>query len=222
MNLFDLRGKYKGRVFLVGNGPSLLDLTSKQLGRLKKEYLFMGSRFFDWDAPTLQPAFYVMTERRQATAWLENGWHRLATASIARFWVAWQPAPDGWVSVPQPPSNAHDVLNYGLFGHLEGDCKDGVDNPHIAHGKVTPLAMVQLARYMGFGEFYSIGWDGTRVGEVYNRERVRDMHAPGIETQYARVASGVITDCTPGGAHNAQQGGPLAYRPLDEVLGVRS
>lgn len=216
--LSNMAGQFSGRCFLVGNAPSLLDLTPRQIDGLNKEYLFMGSRYFDWKEATLGPSFYFQGERRQATEWLDKKWHQKATASVARFWVDWQPAPAGWVTVPHPPSNAHDVLNYGLFGHLEGQCTNGVDNPHLAHGKVTPLGMVQVAKYLGFGEFYTIGVQGTLVGEVYDANRKRNMHAPGIEKGYFAVAKNVIIDCSENGGMNVTGGGPLPYKPLDEVL----
>ncbi len=220
MEYTEFRDKFSGRIFLIGNGPSLSSLTQQQIEALNKEYLFMGSRYFDWEGATLNPSFYLQTERRQANVWLDNGWHKKASASIARFWVEWQPAPEGWVAIPRPPSNAHDVLNYGLFGGLEGVCKDGVDNPHLHHGKITPLGMVQIAKYMGFGEFYTIGVDGTLIGEIWDVNRKRNMHAPGIEQQYMGMAKAVITDCTVGGMHAKERGGQLTYKPLDEVLGL--
>jgi hypothetical protein len=220
--LADYRDQYTGRLFIVGTGPSLLDLTPRQIKALNQEHLFTGSRYFDWHDAPLDIAFYVMTERRQATAWLENGWYRKASAHIAKFWVDWQPPPDDWVRVKHPYGNAHDVLNHGLFGHLEGKCSSAgpVGESHIAHGKITPMAAIQLARYMGFTQFYSIGCEGTGVGDVYDTKRVRGMHSPGIEKTYMGVARHVLIDCTPGGLNNDANGGLVPYKPLDDVLGL--
>ena len=217
----EYKGNFSGRIFLAGNGPSLLRLTRGQLTALRKEHIFVGSRFYEWDKPTFKPSFYIVTEAQQATTWLD-GRHLLPKAAIARFWVEWQPPPQGWVGIPKPPSHAHDVLNYGLFGGLEGECQNGIDpgKPHLHHGKCTPLAMLQVAKMLGFTEYYLIGCEGTPEGEVYNLQRQRTMHAPGIERQYFATAADVLTDCTLGGTLATDRGGPLSYRPLDEVLGI--
>lgn len=206
-----------GRCWLVGNGPSLHRLTPPQIAALNKEHLFMGSRFFEWADAPLRPSFYIVSERTQATQWLDGRCDR-PEASIAKFWVSWQPAPKGWCSVPRPPSEAHSVTTFGLFGGLEGECHDGIDTPHLHHGKVTPMAALQVAHMMGFTEFYAIGCEATQEGEVYDARRVRGMHAPGIEREVWAKAASLVTDCTPGGLLALERGGPLRSRDLDEVL----
>ena len=213
--------KYSGRIFLVGNGPSLLSLTEAQIGALNREYLFMGSRYFEWKGATLTPSFYIVSERRQTVDFLD-GRHAAIRAAEARFWVDWQPPPDGWVRIPHPPSEAHNVTNFGLFGGLEGQCQDGVDpgHPHLHHGKCTPLAALQVAKVMGFTTFYALGCESTPAGEVYDLNRHRSMHANGIERGVFATAKDVLVDCTPGGMLALERGGPLRYAPLDDVLGL--
>jgi hypothetical protein len=194
-------------------------LTDEQKERLNQEYLFVGSRFVDWQSSGLVPSYYVLTERKQSNTWLDSGTWRRAYAKIARFWVNWQPAPQGWVSVEHPPSEAHDVLNYGT-NCLMGACADIGVGIHLAHGKDTPLAMAQLARYMGFGNLYLLGTETTNKGEVYDLNRSRNMHTSGIMLPYyARAGRELgLKDCTPGGTLAKERGGPLPYHDLDEVL----
>ena len=214
--LEDFKGQYKGRIFLCGNGPSMNQITAWQKERLSEhEYTFSGSRWFMWDGGWTCD-FYILTERKQATEWRERGFTR-AGGKIARFWTTWQPAPKGWVPVPKPPSNAHDVLNYGTNG-LSGGCKIGQDGaPHLHHGKDTPLAMAQVAAYMGFGPLYLIGCDTEGTTRCYDSEP-RTTHTSGIMDDYYKRAGRElpITDCTPGG--RLSRVGVLPYRDLDEVL----
>lgn len=209
----------RGRLWLVGNGPSLHRLTPAQAEALNCEYLFMGSRYWEWEEPALRPSFYIVSERMQATQWLD-GRHTRPQAAIAKFWVNWQPAPDGWVAVPRPPSEAHNVNTFGITGGLEGTCLDGVTTPHLHHGKVTPLAALQVGLRMGFTEFCAIGCEATKDGEVYDKARQRTMHAPGIEREVWSRAAHMVTDCTPGGTLALERGGPLRYKDLNEVLGL--
>ena len=212
----DVKSTHTGRIFLIGNGPSLNEVTDEQWKKLHDEYTFTGSRWFDWDR-AFSPSFFILTERKQNSDWLSHGYHNKVSAGI-KFWVAWQPAPKGWVSLPQPPSNAHDVLNYGLLGGLTGKCTEGVEKHHMHHGKDTPLAMMQVASYMGFSEMYLLGCETTTVGEIYDANRQRTSHVAGIMPPYYAKAASVInlTDCTPGGTLNTS--GTLKYKPLKEVL----
>tara|TARA_Y100000310_G_scaffold260629_2_gene269670 strand:- start:9326 stop:10000 length:675 start_codon:yes stop_codon:yes gene_type:complete len=219
LELSDLKGRYSGRLWCVGNGPSLNLLTPEQKKGITQDATFAGSRYFLWAGWT--PTFYVLTERKQNQEWLDQALHGKARASGSRFWVDWQPPPQGWIAVPHPPNGeAHDVLNYGVSKCLWGKCGEFDGRQHIAHGKVTPLAMVQLGLWMGFSEFYLIGCEATNVGEAYDAEKTRNFHAPGIERQYFARAAGdaKIIDCTPGGTLAKERGGPLQYRDLDEVL----
>lgn len=227
MKLQDLQRQFTGRLFVVGNGPSLLQLKPRQIKALNKEFMFMGSRYCDWDGATLAPSFYIMTERRQAVHWIETGKYRQASASIAKFWVAWQPTPsDDWVTIPQPPSNAHDILNYGLRGGLEGTCSNGIDpgHPHMHHAKDSGLAAVEVGAFLGFSEIYLLGCETTTEGDVWNVNRQRDMHAPGVMRAYYEKAGSEINlvDCSFGGTLAETRGGPLPYRELDEVLGIHA
>lgn len=218
MDYRELKDQYAGkRIFLCGNGPTMNLLTKRQKKTLtEREYTFAGSRFFEWKEGWT-PSFYVLTERQQATEYQERGFEN-ATATVARFFVNWQPAPDGWVAVPRPPHHAHDVLHYGMLGLL-GVCEQAQDlGPHLHHGKDTPLAMAQLAHYMGFAEMYLLGCESTKGGHQYDAGHMRIVRADGlIDPYYERAARELpIKDCTPGG--NLSQRGILEYIPLDEVL----
>lgn len=216
MELADFKGQYDGRIFLAGNGPSMNLLTEQQKKQLStKEYTFSGSRWFKW-AGGWTTDFYILTERKQADNWKERGFAN-ASANIAKFWVTWQPAPAGWVPVPRPPSNAHDVLNYGTKGLWH--CQKGVDpgQPHLHHGKDTPLAMAQVATYMGFQELYLIGCETEGTSRSYQDEP-RQMHTAGIMRGYYERAGRELplVDCTFNGMLGRE--GILPYRDLDEVL----
>ena len=219
-NLSDFHDKYSGRVWLIGNGPSMAKLSDEQRAALNEERIFVGSAFTEYASESgFSPDFYVLTERKQTTEWMDSGQYNKAQASEAKFWVNWNPAPEGWVSVNAPPGQAHDVLNYGTKC-LEKGCQATDWVSHICHGKDTPLAMGQLAWYMGFRQMYLLGCETTSEGEVYNPTRVRNMHAGGILLPYYERAGrelGLI-DCTFGGTLADVRGGPLKYMDLDEVL----
>ena len=213
--LEEFRTQFTGRIFLCGNGPSMNKLTDWQKERLKEhEYTFSGSRWFEW-SKGWGTDFYILTERKQASEYKERGFDR-GSGNICRFFVTWQPAPKGWIPVPRPPSNAHDVLNYGMRGLWS--CGQGNDGkPHLHHGKDTPLAMAQVARYMGFGQMYLIGCDTEGTARSYD-SAPRNMHAGGIMDDYYRRAGkelGII-DCTIDG--RLGRVGALPYEDLDEVL----
>jgi len=218
MNLEDLKGQYSGKIFLVGNGPSMNKLTVKQTHKLRDEYCFSGSRWFMWDKHWTTD-FYILTERKQATEWKERGFGK-AKAKIAKFWTTWQPAPPGWVPIPKPPSNAHDVLNYGMGG-LKGNCHVGQDgSPHLHHGKDTPLAMAQVASYLGFSEMYLVGCETEGTDRSYP-DSPRATHTSGIMDDYYRRAGkeSSIVDCTINGRLGRE--GILKYIPLDKALGIK-
>jgi hypothetical protein len=213
MELVELKDQYHGRIFLCGNGPSMNLLTEEEKEFLKGEVTFSGSRWFMWPQHWATD-FYILTERKQADQWKERGFQN-ATAKIAKFFVTWQPAPKGWVPVPKPPSNAHDVLNYGTNG-LWG-CAGADKKPHLHHGKDTPLAMAQVAHYMGFGQLYLIGCETEGPGRSYEDEP-RGMHASGIMDDYYRRAGGElgIKDCTKGG--RLSRVGALEYVSLESLM----
>ena len=214
MRLVDFKDAYSGRVFLIGNGPSMNRLTDREKDLLKKERTFSGSRWFLWPGHWTT-TFYILTERKQAGLWQERGFQN-ATAEEAKFFVNWQPCPDGWVEVPRPPAQSHDVLNFGTQGLWS--CPKITDiGPHLHHGKDTPLAMAQVARYMGFGQMYLLGCETEGAGRSYPDEP-RRTHAPGImDAYYQRAGRELpITDCTPGGRLSRE--GILKYVPLEEVL----
>ena len=199
MELNDYKQQYSGPIFICGNGASMNLLTAKQKTALKARSTFAGSRWVIWEEGWT-PDFYILTERKQTNEWLQRGFNK-AQAKVARFFVDWHPTPNDWVTVPRPPSNAHDVLNYGMGGLL-GSCEQNADlGIHLHYGKDTPLAMIQVARYMGFGTFYLLGCETTRSGHSYDANEGRPMHADGImDAYYERAAKECsVYDCTPGG-----------------------
>ena len=214
MTLQDYKGLYSGRVFLLGSGPSLALLTKEERYLLSKEFTFAGARFFKWGG--LTPSFYMLAEQGQAEEWRQRGFGD-ASAEIAKFWVTWQPAPDGWVPVPAPPSLSfhHYTLPETGLSPFEGECK----HMHMAHD--VPLAMLQVARYMGFSQYYLLGVDQTDVGYAWDaQERRKAGHRYGTMAPLYRKArdqvGGNLYDCTPGGRLNETN--ILAYVDLDTLL----
>lgn len=214
-SLADFKGKYAGkRIFLLGSGYSLTLLTGADKAALSEEYTFAGARFFKWKEAGFIPSFYILSEQGQAEEWKERGYGG-ARATIAKFFVTWQPAPSGWVPVNAPPSLSyhHYTLPDGRLSPFEGEC----DHIHMAHD--VPLAMLQVARYMGFTSFYLLGCETTAGGYAWDKEERRKVGdrlgtmAPLYRK--ARQEVGALYDCTPGGRLN---GTALEYVYLPEVL----
>lgn len=202
----EFRGRYRGPIVLLGNGPSL--------NLVHRPWLptFAGSRYFLWKDGFL-PDFYLVTEEGQTAEWQERGFAQ-ARAGIAKFWVGWQPAPSGWIEVPRPSSLSHHhyTLPETRLSTFDGECF----HIHMAHD--TPLAMLQVARFMGFTEFYLAGVDQTAIGYAWDSEERRKVGdrfstmAPLYRKAKAEVG-GKLWDTTRGGRLNEV----LGYRDLEEM-----
>jgi hypothetical protein len=205
----DMKGQYSGRLFILGSGPSLNLLTDEELDRLSREHTFSGSRFFKWGR--LSPSFYLVSEQGQLDNWDQRGFENVS-AGIAKFSVTWQPPHPGWLGVPRPPALSFHHYTYPetMLSSFEGEC----NHIHMAHD--VPLAIVQVARYLGFDEFALIGCETKGLEYAWPGER----RAAGERTStmlpmYAKASREVkLYDCTPNGALHEV----LEYRPLMEVL----
>ena len=208
----ELHNRYEGRIFLLGSGHSLTLLTAEDKMLLEREYTFAGARYFKWNQ--VQPSFYIVAEDAQMAEWQERGFAQ-ASAKVAKFAVEWQPAPLGWIPVARPESlSYHHYTNAETsLSSFEGECA----HIHMAHD--VPLAALQVARYMGFTEFYLLGCETTESGyawDVHERRKVRDRSGTMIP-MYAkakREVGGRLYDCTPAGKLNKA----LGFIPVREVL----
>ena len=205
-SLQEYKGRYSGRVFLMGSGASLNRTPGVE--RLAGEQTFAGARFFKWGK--LTPSFYLLAEDHQ----ILNIARYPAQASVARFAVDWQPVPSGWVTVPRPSSLSfhHYTIPGTLLSPFEGECW------HIHMGHDIPIAMLQVARYMGFSEFYLVGCEGTG-GYAWDESEMRRVgdRLTTMRPLYARAKAelgGRLWDCTPEGGLNEV----LGYKSLEEVL----
>lgn len=216
-SITSLKGNFTGRCFIMGNGPSLLDLTAEEKAALSKETTFVGSRWHRWKEGWTG-SFYTLHEPQEIQGEQpERVAQRLhAKASIAKLWVGFQPNPPDWMYVPPPPHLAHNILHHGFRG-LWG-CEVNHDS-HMHHSKELPLASMQLAMWMGFTEIYLLGVDGTDSGHMYDAGDRRPMSMTGILDPWYKLAAAQVPglkDCTPGGRYN--ENGVIEYVPLAEAL----
>lgn len=206
MELRDLKDQFNGRCFILGTGPSLLRLTKEDKAALDKEYTFGCSRYWRWqDAVGLK--FYVVSEQHHVHQMRESGTNQ-ASASIARFMLQWQPPQDDWVGLPVDEYRHVSVANSGLGKY-----------PYVHQAVSETLIALQVAWWLGFNEFFFLGNECTRMGEVYdvNEQRGSDIGTMGSDfAAAARQLGNRLWDCTPGGELSKQ--GIVPYKDLSEVL----
>lgn len=206
MTIDELRGRYEGRIFILGTGPSLLRLTKEERAGLAGEHTFGCSRYWKWK-DALPLSFYVASEQNHVNDMEGFGTHK-AKARIARFMLNWQPTREGWVGLPVEMYRRVSIGTGGL----------GVF-PHVHQAVSETLVALQVARWLGFREFYFLGNELTRSGEVYNTEEHRGSDISTMRSDFAAAASalhGSLFDCTPDG--NLSKQGIVPYVPLMEVL----
>lgn len=203
----------KERIFILGNGPSLLQLTQAEREALEGEYLFASGRYVWWKEHIL-PSFYFIGEAKHTEQWQQMGLGH-PDVIFFRFWVNWQPPPPGWIIVPRPGSEGTTVTNSGFQGF-------GQTYPEHHRGRDAPLDMFQIAAWLGFRKMYLLGVDNTMQGHVWNIEEDRttgqarpDLVAP-LYRQANELLDGQLIDCTPGGRLPQMAG--LSFLPLQEVL----
>lgn len=212
--LQDLHGKYSGRVFILGNGPSLL---GHDLNCLFKEPTWACNNWFSW-----MNAFVIE--------------HYTVSYQVFTGMVS--------DPFNRPPSNhirgeqflhyiidPMDLIEVSGWVHVQ---VDNLDSPPafteplltLQHGGSTPHINAQLAAWMGYTEIYMLGCEQTD-GYVYDPEANRQANkSAGFYIRQKQQLfedlagqlynQGVnLRDCTPDGALNEV----LGYVPLEEVLG---
>lgn len=212
--LQDLHGKYSGRVFILGNGPSLL---KQNLSSLDKENTWMCNNWIAWDkheelfGPTHYTVSYqvfmewVDTFAGTPPVWKERFLHYIIDP-MDLIEVS------GWVHVQVDNLDSSPALTEPLLT--------------LQHGGSTPHINAQLAAWMGYTEIYMLGCEQTD-GYVYDPEANRQANkSAGFYIRQKQQLfedlagqlynQGVnLRDCTPDGALNEV----LGYVPLEEVLG---
>ena len=204
-----LKDKYLGRVFILGSGPSLLDLTEMEKSRLRAEFTFGSSRLYRW--PEIVTDFYLLMEPKH----IASDWWPDIKAGSYKFWAPWQPTPEGWIEYPQ--SN-HNAGIYGFTG-LNGCADHG--KQHLHYTQDEPLAAAQVALWLGFEEIYLLGCDGTHHGHVYDPHEDRDSPVGSWDALWKRASQEMpLRDCTPGGRYSEVLG-YMPHVPLGDALAAR-
>ena len=207
MRLDDLRDAYRGRCFILGTGPSLLQVTPAEREALGREYTFGCSRYWKWENP-IGLSFYVVAEQDHVTRMRETGTSN-AQASIARFMLQFQPPQDDWIGLPVDKYRQTTVSQSGLGRY-----------PYVHQAVSETLIALQVAVWMGFDQFYFLGNELTRVGEVWDPQERRHSSFGTVRPDFemaARALDGRLLDCTPGGALSSI----MPFQALSEVLEVK-
>ena len=230
-----------GRVFILGNGPSLIDQLPL-LEHLRDETTFTCNTIFQWNELPFTPTYYGISDlydQRDIDPLAEA-----VSMKTTAFHVQWPGyyRNDRFVWV-EKAHDSHQVRNDGFVGLSD-------TLPPIPTGRTTPLTLSQLAAWMGYREFYLLGMEQTRgychdIDAVKSGASRRGMPFPLDKNPKYRIAirqcakrmredleavGGAVYDCSPGGLLNhtgkeVHTGLPpmapvLEYKPLEEVLGV--
>lgn len=152
-----LKGKYSGRIWLIGNGVSLRDTP---LELLTDEYSFaMNGIAMIYPRTTWRPTFYFCVssnarheDRRPLfLAPVEDSAISFLSSGFKRW--GWLEDRDNvyWVNVPQVFTNDEKEENLGLWS-LDAA-------KWLARGGTSMYCVMQTAAYLGFTEFYLVGCD---------------------------------------------------------------
>lgn len=140
----ELKGQYSGRVFIIGNGPSL---TPEVLDSLKGEKCFGVCEIAKiYDKTDWRPDFVAFFDRLEKTAipWLQKALDEGAVGFIS----------DQWKN--ELTGNVHFLSHYA--GGIIKNTKDEISDSIHAFGTVMHPA-AQIAIWMGFDEIYFVGCD---------------------------------------------------------------
>lgn len=238
--VLEMHNAYKGRVFVMGNGPSLREQLPL-LKRMEGEYTMGCNSLLMWRDFPFTPAFYGVSDVPGAET-LEKV--VFPEHDMQRFNVAW---PERWqrhdryIYVEKAPDSVQ-VQTSGTVGL-------GDTLPPIPTGRTTPLTIAQLALWFGFTELYFLGIEQTRgyahdpdaVISFSGRQEFPADKNPRYKLAVQRCAQRMrddmaaegraIYDCTPGGFLNetgrglhdsdAPHKNILPYRDLATVLEAR-
>jgi len=221
------------RIFVLGNGPSLL---THDLTKLAGEDTFCCNSIGEWEALPFAPTYYGVSDLWEYK-WLERNrfphWGR-----TERFNVRFQgwPDHDAFLNVEKAPDSIQ-VFSHGCVGLTD-------TLPAIPTARTTPLTLAQLALWMGYTDIYMMGIEQTR-GYAYDPEAIVSMtgrhsfpidknpkYQLGIQRCAKRMREDMesagrhIYDMTPEGLLNGRSASRrnvpvmeiLEYRDYEEVL----
>ncbi len=207
-----LRNTKSGRLFVIGNGPSLMEQVDL-MPQMNKEDTFVVNNFFRKYQP-FTPTYYAAN----FVEWKEKRIDPVPGPSYVisglRFFLNSGPFTDtpGWIQVQKDRSNA----NVGVLGLGETVLTT------IPTCATSPYVMAQLGGWMGYDEIYFLGCEQTN-GYWYDKtahrphanwlDRINGKSWAILKEQYTKAGK-EIWDCTPNGLLN----GLLGYKPLEEVL----
>jgi hypothetical protein len=227
-----------GRLFILGNGPSLLTQMSL-LQELANEATMTCNGMPRWKQLPFEPTYHTATDI-PFHQWLDNikAPHWKDTVRFACQRIG-QEEHEDFYTVPM----AHDGIQVHSFGMA---CMNGKWEG-MRTARTTPLTVVQLGWWMGYREFYMMGIEQTR-GYAWNPAAVmghnnraafsidkNPKYLLGIQKCARQIVTdieangGKIYDCTPDGflndncsyrqtVNSVAQHNILEYRNLSEVL----
>jgi hypothetical protein len=217
----DVRGTKKGRTFIFGTGPSLIE-QQPLLHHMQNEDTWTVNRMRRWyekgQLPFI-PTYHVVCEPGPCIHWGTIMLHPYdfpeAKNRIAVNW--WRVTAKGWLWCPKAPDDVQ--MRWQGFQGL------GETLAPLTTGWASPLTISQLACWMGYDEIYFLGIDTTQTGQAWDPVDGRTLYARNIRSiceSFDRARMEIqktgrqVYDCTPGGRINKE--GILEYVDLEEVL----
>lgn len=228
MSLQKMHNTRSGRIFMVGNGPSL---GQTDLSCLRNEDVFVCNGFFNWTTAPFRPQYYGINSNKRHLIEDIGALHPLAHKFLIKKNFPSYGLSTEWEWVEG---------NFGLSIAQHGFTGLDDELAVLRQGRSSVLTLTQIAAWLGYTEFFLLGCEQTRYGHVYagsgplaerrkdgglgdlltdkewqeNDQATFDSHA------VARTAleghGRAIYDCTPGG--RLGQEGIIEHRPLQEVL----
>lgn len=233
--ILDMHNTCSGRIFILGNGPSLLE--TKGLEMLKDEVTFCCNNFGMWTERPFDPTYYGISDIIDMEVLENRVYPEIETIRFNTMWEGPQwPTHDAFIHVEKHEGNG--ISGVGFVGL-------GDTLPPLPTGRTTPFTNTQIAAWLGYREFYFLGIEQSHgyvhdpKGEMtYYRRQVFpvDNHVKyflAVQRCGARMrqdieqAGGSIYDCTPHGFLNetgpmrsgdAQRKIIFQYKSLEEVL----
>lgn len=210
------RGRFTGRCFILGAGPSLR-LELPLLPRLYHEFTFGVNYLLQWDDLPFYPTFYCAQETNNLEA-IDALLNREKYQG-PRFFATPQPEDirrdyPKWIPV---------LVDRHLDMQRENGPFAGLDDeltPLAWNNGSTVMSAVQIACWLGFWRVYLLGCDAGETGHCYPEEK---MVPRGRQDGFMRAAMNAevamgrmgrkLVDLSQGG------GLPIGKGKLEEVLG---
>jgi hypothetical protein len=216
--IIDMHNTRSGRIFILGNGPSLIEQRDL-LTRLKDEATFCCNSFPKWEPMPFLPTYYGITDMHSSGG-ISKKYNMVDAYSwpdldMMKFQVGW---PDDvhhpafiWVDKDPTKKIVNDTGPVGF----------GEDLPPLPTARTTPFTLAQIALWMGYRHIYMLGIEQTRgyahdpdakMSTTGRHEFPLDKN-PKYQIAIQRAAEriradleangGKIYDCTPEGLLNA-------------------